>query len=386
MLGTPCRIHGSGWAVGGTFERIVAVLGRRDTPSDAVGDYCSKLAEALRSRGVTLELEHVPWDSEGRLASIADLWRESAAWRGLWVLVQFTELMWSRRGFPFFLLAVVAVSKARGSKTAVVFHDAGVGARKQGFNRVRVPVQYRIMRVAYEWADRSFFTLPVDRVPWLPSQPEKAAFVPVGANVPSLDDLMRDGFRRAPRTSKRVAVFGITTLPRNMAEEAKAIAFAIRQASHRFADLRLLVVGRGAKEAEPHLRQALDGVPVEIQVRGLVPAEEVSRLLASSEVLLFVRGAISSRRGSGLAGIACGLPVVAYRGVETGFPITEAGVVLVPRDDLAALADALIQVLGDEGLRQSLRGKGLKVYRQWFSWDAIADRVLEGLNQGGAVP
>ena len=50
--------------------------------------------------------------------------------------------------------------------------------------------------------------------------------------------------------------------------------------------------------------------------------------------LLFVRGPISSRRGSALAGIACGLPIIALERSETGPPVAGAGVVPVPQDDL----------------------------------------------------
>jgi hypothetical protein len=78
-------------------------------------------------------------------------------------------------------------------------------------------------------------------------------------------------------------------------------------------------------------------IPVEAQTFGLLTPERIVECLASSDVLLFVRGTISSRRGSAIAGIACGLPVIAMAGSETAAPITDAGVVLLP--DSASYGD-----------------------------------------------
>jgi glycosyltransferase involved in cell wall biosynthesis len=145
--------------------------------------------------------------------------------------------------------------------------------------------------------------------------------------------------------------------------------------------LRLVVLGRGSKEAETALRQSMDGSHVSLSVLGLLPAEEVTQTLSQADVLLFVRGHISGRRGSGIAGIACGLPVVGYRGRETGFPITEAGVLLVPPGDREALAEALARVLADENLWGELHRRSKEAQRRYFSWGAIAERFLEVLGE-----
>jgi len=105
---------------------------------------------------------------------------------------------------------------------------------------------------------------------------------------------------------------------------------------------------------------------------------------AASDVMLFVRGTISSRRGSAIAGIACGLPVVALRGKETAAPITEAGVVLLPEelDDTALqaqLGKALERVLSENDLRLELVRRSQAAQEKCFSWQAIAARYAEFL-------
>ena len=102
------------------------------------------------------------------------------------------------------------------------------------------------------------------------------------------------------------------------------------------------------------MRDEFFGTNVAVEVLGLVSAEELSQSLASADVQLFVRGHISNRRGTAIEGIACGLPVVCNAGPETGWPITEAGLLSVPLGDREALSAALERVLTHDTLQDSL--------------------------------
>ena len=161
-------------------------------------------------------------------------------------------------------------------------------------------------------------------------------------------------------------------------EETQRILEAVRFAVKQFEKMRLVVLGRNAESAETRLREGLRDVPIEIQVLGVVAAEEVARLLRASDVLVFVRGPISSRRGSAIAGIACGLPVIACGSSETAPPITDAGVVLIAREDKAALGEALTRVT-DEGYRIALAERSRLAHQQFFAWPAIAARYAKFL-------
>ena len=81
----------------------------------------------------------------------------------------------------------------------------------------------------------------------------------------------------------------------------------------------------------------------------------------------FVRGHISSRRGSAIAAIACGIPIVAYTGPETDVPITDAGVVLVTPEHTDQLGSALVRVsrtcLIDKILRTEVRSPTEIIFR-----------------------
>ncbi len=356
---------------------MVALLGRRDEPTDGVRDYCSLLAEALRRRGVTLELAESFWERDGWLRELWNLWKQSRKWRGEWVLMQYTALAWSRRGFPFGFLAVLALLKARGARTAVVFHEVRDDRPDRLLDRFRIAFQYAVMRTAFRWAHRSILTVPVEQVPWLNPLQTKGTFIPVGANIPEAGFSTKSNGRR-PRAPRTLAVFGVTGGV-GIAPECADIGYVVKHASNRVGPLRLVVLGRGSEQAEPMLRREFDATHVEVSVLGLQPAKDIERTLCEADVLLFVRGHISTRRSSAIAAIPCGLPIVGYRGPETGGPITEAGVELVAQGDREALAEALGRVLTEEDLWRQLFQRNLRAYAEHFSWEAVAERYIQTL-------
>jgi len=358
---------------------MIMLLGRRDEPTDAVRDYSNCLSKALRRQGVTCEASQVRWQEQGWIVALAKLWKKSRSWRGRWVVLHYTALMWSRRGFPIAVPLVLQALRLRGCRTAVVFHDVYADAGPGWVDRFRVAFQEKIMSHLSVRADRAIIPVPLERVPWLSNLKSTIVFIPVGANVPSLEELARDGFVPVPNAISTVAVFGIPTWPAAQEREVHAIVQSVRHACAKIGGLQLLVLGRGAKEAERLLRTELSGTGVRLRVDGLRSGQEISAGLSCCHVLLFVRGALSSRRSSGLAGIACGLPIVAYEGRETGFPLTEAGIVFVPQDDIVSLGDQLAGLLLDKERRVALSARNLAAFRQWFSWDRIAERWIEAL-------
>ena len=67
---------------------------------DAIEEYCQYLSGALRGHDFELELARVAWAEDGWPAAMRELERKAKDWRGCWVLVQYTALSWSERGFP----------------------------------------------------------------------------------------------------------------------------------------------------------------------------------------------------------------------------------------------------------------------------------------------
>lgn len=353
----------------------IALLGRPDAPVDALEDYVAALSLALAVRGIQVQPFQVEWQ-QGRVVALWHLWSSAREWRGRLVLIQYTALQWSRRGFPGLLFPVRWVLHARGARIGVVFHDPGAfpvrqnrGAVRRIADYLRRWVQERVMRSLERRAELAVFTVPTDRVAWLRRLHHRHLFVPVGSNVPAA---LGTGERSIPT----IAVFAVSSGERT-ASDVAAIAGAARRAAAVVGRVRLVVFGRNADDAHTALEAACAGAPIELVVRGVQLPGEAARTLADADVLLFVRGHVSSRRGSVIAALAHGLPVVGFSGQETAPPITEAGVALVPEGDHAALAERLAQVLNDCSLRQELSARSRSTYAQHFDWNVIAAQFAD---------
>jgi glycosyltransferase involved in cell wall biosynthesis len=358
-------------------QRCIALLGRRDEPTDAVEEYCRYLGAGLSAHGFALELARVPWHEHGWRAALGELQGQSASWRGAPVFVQYTALAWSRRGFSFRFPRVLQILRAAGACVGVVFHDVEPYTGRRFVDRLRRSVQLRAMRDALRLADVAVLTVPAEKLSWVPSDSRNVVFIPVGANLPVPEVAFEPPLSIARHTAT-VAVFGITGGEAGKLE-SEVITEAIRLAAICIPKLRLIAFGRHADDSEHFLCEGLRDVAVDVQVSGVLPSEEVVRRLSSSDVLLFVRGPISSRRSSAIAGIACGLPVIAYGGPETAAPITEAGVVLVSPEKKEELGEALVRILSDREYRTSLAERSRRAYEQYFSWKAIAAQYAEAI-------
>lgn len=357
--------------------RLILLLGKRDTPADGVQDYCEYLAQALHRRGIKTEIARVEWTSEGWAHSLRKLRGQSAEWQNAWVVLQYTALSWSQHGFPLGALAVLRSLKRRNLLCAAVFHES----RRQGgarlLGQVRGALQDWVIRQIYKEVDIAIFADPLDAIKWLPCDRNRAAFIPIGANLPEPQRPMEASNIRSSEI-QTVAIYCLSNPP-NLLNELRDISMAIRVAAAG-RKLRVVFLGRGTTEAQDEITRTFDGTSAEISNLGIRDAKAVTDTLVSSDVMLCVRGEMNPTRGSAIAGIACGLPIVGYGTSEKAFPISEAGVRLVPYRDSAALAANLAQVLSDGQLREQLIGTNRKAQEKFFSWDAIADRMIEALN------
>ena len=358
-----------------TTLSAIALLGRKDEPTDAVEEYCRYLSGALKAHDIHLDIRRVPWESHGWPASLTALRLMATQWRGRWVLVQYTALAWSARGFPHKTLRIFDTVKNAGARIGVVFHDVQPYPSDKLSGRIRRFVQLRTMRQMLSRADLAVFTVPMDKLSWVPSAQPNCLFIPDGPNLPIAAS---SSVSHDPPT---VAVFGITGGHGGI-WETQTIINAMRFAAQKLGPVRLSVFGRHCELREALLRDGLRDVPVQLSVEGILRDEQVAQRLCDSDALLFVRGGISSRRGSAIAGIACGLPVVASADSETAAPITDAGVVFVSLDNPDEIHSAVVRVLSDSSYRQDLSARSRAAYQAHFSWTAIAQKFADFLHSG----
>lgn len=161
-------------------------------------------------------------------------------------------------------------------------------------------------------------------------------------------------------------------------------AFALLNASEPRA--RLVVIGDGPEHAALLQRVATLGLEGRVQLLGALPDDaEVRAWYGRASVFCLP----SEQEGFGivfLEAMASGLPVVSTSAaaIPEVVPDGEAGLLVPPRDPIA-LAEALLRLLQDPGLRSRLRDAG-RVHARRYGWEQVADRFLEAVAPQLAAP
>ncbi len=151
------------------------------------------------------------------------------------------------------------------------------------------------------------------------------------------------------------------------------------------ANPRLLMIGGKTGSSDPtnvaYLKK-IEGLIEELGLTdrvlwtGYTPRPEVSaNLLASDICVLPYRDGASFRRGSFMAALAHGLPIVSTR-PRVDVPELRHGenILLVPPDAPVALAEAIAKLADDARLRRRL-GEGATRLSQDFTWGKIAEKT-----------
>jgi glycosyltransferase involved in cell wall biosynthesis len=136
------------------------------------------------------------------------------------------------------------------------------------------------------------------------------------------------------------------------------------------------------------VRQLIErlGMTPRVHWTGYVPEEEVSAYLLAADIcVLPYRDGASFRRGSLMAALTHGLPIVTTRTpgeqpTPTAFSIPRLvngkNVLLVPPEDPSEIANAVQRLIADPGLRERI-GRGARELSEHFRWEDIAARHLE---------
>jgi len=347
----------------------------RHEPADGIWNNSRLLAEALQRRGHSVTRPEVAWNTLGWKRALADLRRHLSTGSD-WAVLPYTPLLWSRRGFPWRVFLVTRAVRRSGARLAVHIHDPLAATGPRLIDRLRASFQTIVLRRLCEGAGLTFVSIRPELIPWMDASLRARTVVVVTGSAIPTDAGVHSGWTK---DRLRIVVFGVS--PRREAQEMRDIATVLRTLREGGVSVRLTLIGGGADQAATLLRDDPDAKGAEIDNRGVAPEHVIDEVLMASDVLLFVRTGVSSRRSSVIAGIAHGLPILGYETTETGPPVTEAGVVLVPEGSAQDLADATLSLARDPAWAATLGARSVAAAEGSFSWDRIAAVAVEGLGE-----
>lgn len=226
-------------------------------------------------------------------------------------------------------------------------------------------------------ADRSFVSSPIwvaylTRYARLRCKPE---WLPVPSNLPTTSSAVRSEQRARfgiPAHAELLVHFGsygeVVVAPLRA-----AVARLLRSDPERW----LLLVGRNSDRFRAELAQAHPELAGRLVGTGELPPQEVADALHAGDLAVYAfPDGVSGRRGSLMAALALGVPVVGTEGASTEpFWREQQPLELVPAWDADAMADAVAALLKDPVRRADLAERGRGVYAKYFAIERTSEML-----------
>jgi glycosyltransferase involved in cell wall biosynthesis len=220
-------------------------------------------------------------------------------------------------------------------------------------------------------ADRIFVSTPswIRRIPKLLRAPARRPItcLPIPSNVSSVHDPARAAEIRSRLLSggSRWLLGHFGTYGPAISDMLRAIAPALLARG----DRTLLLLGRGSDRFAADLLREKPHLSASLVAPGGLPEPELANHLRACDLLVQpYEDGVTSRRGTLMAGLALGLPVVTNSGplAEASFA-QEGAVRMAPDPDPESIVAAVEEVLGDAALRAAIATRGRAFYESRFS-------------------
>jgi glycosyltransferase involved in cell wall biosynthesis len=380
-----------------------------------VGDYVRRLSREFAARGhdvTVVTTEGLGEDPAFRDAPLPRVLPVIKSWnlRGLRKLfktldevkadvyvLEYVAYMYGRGGVPPWLFAFFLKFKLGGRKPLVLnAHELWRPPYRSARDRALTLLSFLIFLGGVAASERVVVTNDYRRALLtgvLGVDPGRVTKIPVGANV---EPSARPPVAAGDNGTFRVMTFGRWHEDRAVEEVAEAVA-ELRSTR----PIGLSVIGSFKDNAKQHARvRALrekTGPEEWLEIRGDVPADGVSDYFAHADVYVSpLAGGPSGRRGSVIAALAHGLPVVAFDGYERDNIFRNGhNAVLLEGGDSEKTRTALEVLMDDHSRRRALGARARATFEEHFAWDVIAGKWEElfadvarerGKNDNGCRP
>jgi len=374
--------------------KLGLVTGEFPPMQGGVGDYTRQLAYALAALGmevhiITGRLSIISRQSSVQVHAIIRRWSFPALLqiRSLAHSLNLDLLNIQYQAAAYNLSAPIHfLPNIAGVKTVITFHDLRIPYLFPRAGRLREAAVTHLARVA----SGVIVTDPADEAELRRrGGVRRLAQIPIGSNITPQPPAHYD--RAAWREKMDVlpdefllGYFGFL----NASKGGDTLIGALSALVSRRAKVKLALIGGQAGTSDAASNEAFSGEVERLIARydlndriirtGFVEAPEISaHLMACDAVVLPYRDGVSFRRGSFMAAIAHGCPVVTTHPAQ---PLPElqdgVNVRLVPPESASAIVLAVTELLDAPELRARL-GQGARTLSALFSWETIAVRTLE---------
>jgi glycosyltransferase involved in cell wall biosynthesis len=201
---------------------------------------------------------------------------------------------------------------------------------------------------------------------------DKVSVVPTGIDLSVFLEANGRSWRQKQGWQDKLTFISIGRL----AEEKnwRTLLAAMPPVMAKYPQAQLILLGDGDQRSELQTFAKKLGIAAQVQFLGNVPFEDVPRYLKASDIFCFA--SVSETQGIvTLEAMAAGLPVVAVRGSGTADVVTDGVEGRLTDNDSSALAQALLDVAGNEAQRQQYSEAGQKKAQQ-FDQNAQAEKLL----------
>lgn len=363
-----------------------------------VSDYTQSVARRLAAEGLDVHVwcPGVAGEQDRRSEPGVTVHRVAGAWRGAdlarldreldtfagprRLIVQWVPHAFGHKSVNVSFCAWIRRRAAAGDIVDVMVHEAffafGEGGIKQDAAAVvhRVMVMLLLSRARHVWVSIPAWARALR--PYAMGRDLGFDWLPVPSNVPKVSDpeatrAMRDAFPLPGRVV--VGHFGTyenhvrraltALLPRLLEQDGAANVLLMGRDSDRFAE--------AITSAHPALARR-------VRATGVLDAHRLSTALQACDLMVqpYPDGA-STRRGTLMAALAHGVPVVTTEG-HLSEPLwrDSRAVRVVPAGNDAALLEAVVHLCGDAAERRRLALSGQALYTERFHIDRTIDAIV----------